>query len=134
MKKKFLYAIVGIILVIGLVLVAVQLQGNETANGSSIIGDWKAEVEHSHGDEAHSEMKAFSFLENGTFIYSETDHGETGSIEGKFSTSNGKIYLKEITSIQTHDKQDDETVEYQLGSDIDGKYLKIGDTYFRKKS
>ena len=133
MEKKFYLIILGIILLIGLILVVVA-QPQEDLNESNIFGYWKAEVPHSHGNSVHKEENTYEFLEDGTFIYIESYHGEKTKTKGKFSVSDGKLFLKEMTSNGVPNEESNKTVEYQLGSDMLGKYLKIDGVEFRKES
>ena len=96
---------------------------------SKIVGHWKHTGVNSYG----TYYVFYSFYENGTF-QCESSYSSWTRLVGKYSVSNGKVYFTEVKcrvytldSWTAEENHDDETMEYILGSDSDGAYLRIND-------
>ncbi|MCL2115759.1 MAG: InlB B-repeat-containing protein, partial [Methanobrevibacter sp.] len=112
-------------------------QWTKTTSASKIVGHWQGSDTIPVSGYLYRLFHDYYFHANGKFQYKETGYSPT-KIEGKYSVSNGKVYLKEMKyftaknieemnkNIWTFQKgYSDMTTEYKLASDKNGNYLKI---------
>jgi len=86
------------------------------SGGGNVVGKW----EFLSGD------YIYAFNDDGTFSYiSTTTTPISTGVKGKYTVSDGKIYLKDIYNSRTNDPVEDLILEYQIGKDAGGDYLLI---------
>ena len=95
---------------------------------TKLVGEWELQ-----GLDGPHDISWYFFNKNGTFEHGCTYFGDR--YNGKYSTSGGKVYLKDIEAyrlksdgtIDVHFEKKDVVLEYKFGTDASGDYLHIYD-------
>jgi len=84
-----------------------------SGNDPKLVGKWE-----------HSTLYSYYFFDDGSFKYASS--WPVSVITGKYTTSNGKVYLTDLVRVGYEDvKFKDLIYEYPLGTDERGEYLWI---------
>ena len=87
---------------------------------TKLVGNWQ----HSGTNYIYD----YFFYKDGSFEYFRRQGSGGGGADGKYRTSNGKIYFSELNSINAIGERtpyDDIVFEYEFGKDNTGEYLLI---------
>ena len=116
--------IISLLLCVGMLLTVLSGRGTEAEPSgnidSNLVGHWQ------HW--ATNFFYEYFFHEDGSFEYFRRLGSGGGGADGKYRTSNGKIYFSELNSIDAVGERtpyDDIVFEYEFGSDEMGGYLLV---------
>ncbi len=96
---------------------------------SALFGHWEYRFVTGFG---YTESYSYFFYRDGKASFYETGKNMIGQMEGKITTSNGKIYITNFYYIDAVGKKSpvkNKVVEYAIGKDNNGKYLNIGNIF-----
>ena len=82
---------------------------------SKIVGGWTST----------DGLYAYSFKSDGTCVITNFFMGAMSGAEGKYYTSNGKVYLTNLIEAYSQQPLKDKVSNYSFGSDQYGEYLMI---------
>ena len=95
---------------------------------SKLLGGWRTSYDGTYYYRTY--LVQYFFLKNGTCKFFDTRHPGY-HMEAKYKTSNGKIYLTDYYYVYSaaevpNLRHADKVVEYDIGKDSKGEYLRIG--------
>ena len=116
-------------LAVATMFVSCDKGGDDDGNSSGktdkkLVGDWRLSV--FNFSSATTNIYSYHFDADGTLLYLEQMGSSLLSrVDGKYTTSNGRVYLTDLSEYTQKFTMKPQNLAYSIGSDADGEYLSI---------
>ncbi|MCL1941358.1 MAG: hypothetical protein FWG09_05395 [Synergistaceae bacterium] len=124
MSKKILSFVLALIIASGIFAAAPAetTQPPGETGGAKLTGLWVRDISSDH-------RYYLSFKDDGGYSYVQISGSTTAAVKGKYTVSNGRVYLTGLTDDMGRVLKDQD-MGYSYGTDADGEYLSMAAVRF----